>query len=294
MARLPYALIEVMMVVLFISALRFAWRSGGTRALLELLSAVPYGLLLEQGDITIFGSYAYSQLFFIKLGAVPVAIALAWALIITSCMYISDALRIPARVAPLTDAILAIILDLSFDAIAIRQGLWHWNIPLDSGYFGVPAGNFYAWLFVAFAFSAWTRFVRYRMRRRPGMSWIQLLVPIPAYLTLLIALVPYRVLKQLLFPADGAGLPLFLAALAAFLLIGGLPLLRRQRVLPRPWQMPLVPRSAMHIYFLAAGMFQGIFRQVPFLLVMSLVMLAVETWLTGYRRVALPRKRVAA
>ncbi len=161
MARLPYALIEIMMVVLFISALRFAWRSGGTRALLELLSAVPYGLLLEQGDITIFGSYAYSQLFFIKLGAVPVAIALAWALIITSCMYISDALGIPARVAPVTDATLAIILDLSFDAIAIRQGLWHWNIPLDAGYFGVPAGNFFAWLFVAFSFSAWTRLVRH-------------------------------------------------------------------------------------------------------------------------------------
>ncbi len=290
MARLPYALIEIMMVVLFISALRFAWRSGGTRALLELLSAVPYGLLLEQGDITIFGSYAYSQLFFIKLGAVPVAIALAWALIITSCMYISDALRIPARVAPVTDAILAIILDLSFDAIAIRQGLWHWDIPLNVGYFGVPAGNFFAWLFVAFSFSAWTRLVRHWLRGRPAMSWAQLLVPIPAYLTLLTPLVPY----VLLFPGPGAGFPVFWATLAVFVLIGGLPLLRRKRVLSRPWRMPLLPRLAMHAYFLAAGILQGIFRQVPFLLVMSLAMLAVETWLTGYRRVALPRKRVAA
>jgi len=294
MARLPYVLIEIMMVVLFIGALRFAWRSGGTRALLELLSAVAYGLMLEQGDIAIFGSYAYSQLFFVKLGAVPVAIAIAWALIITSCMYISDALGIPARVAPVTDATLAIILDLSFDAIAIRQGLWHWNIPLNAGYFGVPAGNFYAWLFVAFAFSAWTRFVRHRMRRHPSISWVQLLVPIPAYLTLLIGLVPYLLLKRLLFPADGAGFPLFLAALAAFLLIGGPPLWRRKRGLPRLWQMPLMPRLAMHAYFLAAGILQGIFRQVPFLLVMSLAMLAVETWVTAYRYVATPRKRIAA
>src|SRR5216684_3997971 len=121
MPRILFGLVEVVMVVLFVLSARFAYRSGGRQRLNELLSAVPFGLLLEQGDIKIFGSYAYNQGFFLKLGSVPLAIALA-----------------------------------------IRQGLWHWNIPLHAGFFGVPAGNYYGWLFVAFGFSAWTRWVRVR------------------------------------------------------------------------------------------------------------------------------------
>lgn len=289
MARLPYAVIEGMLLGLFILAIWFAWRSGGRRSLFELLSAVPYGLLLEQGDITIFGSYAYSQLFFVKIGAVPVAIALAWAMIITSCMYISDAYGIPAPIAPAADAFLAIILDLSFDAIAIRQGLWHWNIPLNAGYFGVPAGNFFAWLFVAFAFSAWTRLIRHWTRYRPAIAWGQLLVALPAYLTMAAVLIPY----VRFFPRPG-DFRVFVPTLLAFLLIGGRGLLRPAPVLPAIWQMPLLPRLAMHVYFLASGVLQGIFHQVPFLLFVSVAMLAIDIWISGHREVAIPRKRMAA
>src|SRR5256712_4687111 len=141
MPRLLFGLVEVVMLILFALSARFAYRSGGRQRLIELLSAVPFGLLLEQGDIKIFGSYAYSQGFFIKLGSVPVAIALAWAMIITSSMFMSDRLRIPQRLAPFADAVFAILLDLSLDAIAIRQGLWHWDIHLRAGLIGVPDGN---------------------------------------------------------------------------------------------------------------------------------------------------------
>src|SRR5213082_49481 len=177
MARVLFGLVEVVMLVLFALSARFAYRSGGRQRLIELLSAVPFGLLLEQGDIMIFGSYAYNQAFFLKIGLVPIAIALAWAMIIRSCMAISDAAGVPARLAPFSDALLAILLDLSFDTIAIRQGLWHWQIRLDQGFFGVPAGNYYAWLFVALGFSAWTRLIRRWARARPGLGWLQLIVP---------------------------------------------------------------------------------------------------------------------
>src|SRR5437870_2441969 len=134
MPRLLFGLVEVVMLILFALSARFAYRSGGRQRLIELLSAVPFGLLLEQGDIKIFGSYAYSQGFFIKLGSVPVAIALAWAMIITSSMFMSDRLRIPQRLAPFADAVFAILLDLSLDAIAIRQGRSRlprpWLMPL--------------------------------------------------------------------------------------------------------------------------------------------------------------------
>lgn len=290
--RLPFAALELIMLALFVAALRYAWRSGGWVRLLELVSAVPYAMLLEQGDITIFGSYVYSQGFFVTIGAVPIAIALAWALIISSCMYLSDSVRVPVRLAPFTDALLAIILDLSFDAIAIRQGLWHWNLRLDDGYFGVPAGNFYAWLFVAFGFSAWTRLVR----RLPGRktAWLQLLVGLPAYATLLLALVPYIALKVLFFPAPGAGFPLFLATLAVFTVAGGRSLLARRGRLVRPWRMPLLPRLAMHVYFVGAGLVLGIFWQSPFLLVGAAAMGALDLWLQSQSHPASTREQMAA
>jgi len=276
MPRLLFGLVEVVMLILFALSARFAYRSGGRQRLVELLSAVPFGLLLEQGDIKIFGSYAYSQGFFIKLGSVPVAIALAWAMIITSSMFMSDRLRIPPRAAPFADAVFAILLDLSLDAIAIRQGLWHWNIPLNAGFFGVPAGNYYGWLFVAFGFSAWTRWVRARAGARSSWSWLQLLVPVPAYLTLLLALVPFIVLQQWFFGGPTGGFPPLLVALALFSLVAGWSIRRGRGRLPRPWLMPLFPRLLIHGYFLSAGLLLGIFQQLPVLLAMSLSMVVLE------------------
>jgi hypothetical protein len=293
--RLPYAVIELAMVALFLVSLWDAGRKG-RRALLELLSAVPFGLLLEQGDIMIFGSYAYNQAFFLKIGLVPVAIALAWAMIIRSCMAISDAAGVPARLSPFSDALLAILLDLSFDTIAIRQGLWHWQIRLDQGFFGVPAGNYYAWLFVALGFSAWTRLGRRWSRTRPGLEWIQLLIPLPAYATLLAALVPFIALKGFFFPSPGGGFPVFIGALVLFLVLGGRPLWRGRRAVPPLLSLPLLPRLAMHAYALAAGALLGIFLRTPVLLAVSLAMLGLELWLAraGMRHAGEIRRRAIA
>jgi hypothetical protein len=281
--RLPYLAIEVAMVLLFVFS---AWDAGrkGRRALLELLSAVPFGLLLEQGDIMIFGSYAYNQAFFLKIGLVPVAIALAWAMIIRSCMAISDAAGVPARLAPFSDALLAIMLDLSFDTIAIRQGLWHWHIRLDQGFFGVPAGNFYAWLFVALGFSAWTRLCRRLSGGRPAIGWLQLAVPLPAYATLLAGLAPFIALEGAFFHQPGGGFPVFIVALALFAILAGPRLYQGRPAIPPPWRPPLLPRLALHAYALLAGALLGAFTRTPPLLAVSLAMLTLELWLTGASR----------
>jgi uncharacterized membrane protein len=284
--RVLFGLVEVVLLVLFALSARFAYRSRGRQGVLELVSAVPFGLLLEQGDIAIFGSYAYSPGFFLRVGAVPLAIALAWAMIVTSSMFMSDRLGIPARVAPFSDAAFALLLDLSLDAIAIRQGLWHWNIPLDAGFFGVPAGNYYGWLFVAFGFSFWTRWLRAQADRHLAVTWLQWFVAIPAYLTLLLALVPFIVLQQLFFGGPTGGFPPFLVTLALFTVVtvrsfrprGGRPL--------NWWRLPLLPRLLIHGYFITAGIVLGIFVRVPALLVVSLAMLAIELWLG--RRVTAP------
>jgi uncharacterized membrane protein len=284
--RLLFGLVELTLLVLFALSARFAYDNRGRQGLVELASAVPFGLLLEQGDIAIFGSYAYSPGFFLRVGAVPLAIALAWAMIVTSSMFMSDRLGIPARVAPFSDAVFAILLDLSLDAIAIRQGLWHWNIPLDSGFFGVPAGNYYGWLFVAFGFGFWTRRLRANASVKPAQGWLQWFVAVPAYLTLLLALVPFIVLQQLFFGGPTGGFPPLLVTLAvfAFVTVRSLRPSRGQRL--SWWRLPLLPRLLIHGYFIAAGIVLGIFVHVPALLLVSLAMLAIE--LSLGRRVTAP------
>src|SRR6202035_186392 len=165
----------------------------------------------------------------------------------------SDRLGIPPRLAPFADAVFAILLDLSLDAIAIRQGLWHWNIPLHAGFFG---------------FSAWTRWVRAHGRQGSAWLWLQWLVPVPAYLTLLVALVPFIVLQQRFFGGPTGGFPTFLLTLALFVVLSGYAIRRTKGRLPHPWVMPLLPRLMIHGYFLGAGLLLGIFQQLPVLLAM--------------------------
>lgn len=71
-----------------------------------------------------------------------------------------------------SDAALAVLLDISFDATAIRHNFWFWHgVKLDEAWFGVPAGNFFGWLLVSLCFAGLTRalsmlFARQVMRPR--------------------------------------------------------------------------------------------------------------------------------
>ncbi len=267
----PTLLVELATAGIFLLTGYHAARRG-RRALVELVSAALYGLLLEEGDILIFGSYFYSSDFILVIHQVPITIALAWAVIIYSCLHISDAYRLSPRLAPFADAIWAIALDFAFDAVAIRIGFWQWNIPLDAGYFGVPAGNFYAWLLVAFSFSAVTRW----QRAHGSIRW-QLAVPLVAYVGLFIGFVPYVLLKVAFFPAQGGGLPIFVALALAFTSVLVYAMWRHgwPRV-QRPDLWPLLARLTFHTYFLGAIFVYGLERETPMLLVVALAMLAFE------------------
>ena len=160
----------------------------GRLPFLELISAALFGLLLEEADQLITESYHYADAWILQLDRAPLVIGLTWALLIAGAMRITDALGVRRRWAPFVDSVLAIMLDLAFDAIAIRMGLWTWRgMGATDGWFGVPAGNFYAWLFVTWAFSFVSRWLRDAARTRPALEWIQLLVPIPAFVIFLVA-----------------------------------------------------------------------------------------------------------
>lgn len=325
---LLYALLQLGVVVTFaITAVR-AWRHSRAR-FLELVTAFLFGLLLEQGDIFLFGTYRYNPNW-VLLGDVPIAIALTWAMIIAGAMNITDALGIrdmgegssraadratvdekretssaksaAARArwlvrglpAPMSDAIWAIVLDLAIDAVAIRLGLWTWTIRADEGWFGVPWGNFFAWLFVAFWFSFFTRIVRARQSEGTVRGWSrQWLVPLQAFGGLIAALALFVAIE------NTAALPLiadtgqaynnnvwiiFAVTLAVFVGVMWRALSEKRTVRERADHWLLLVRFVIHLLFLAALVFTGMYLSAPALLAAALAMFAGELSLLWHWR----------
>ncbi len=278
-----YLLLEIGATALFVVAAWLAIRRGRL-PFLELVSAATFGLLLEQGNQIIFETYEYSTEFALAIDRAPVVIGLTWALIIAGAMRITDALGVSRRYAPVVDSVLAIMLDLAFDAVAIRMGLWTWrDIGPEQGWFGVPAGNFYAWLFVTLAFSLVSRWLRETSRDRPMLEWAQLLVPIPAFALLLIGLVPFTILQPMLEPGAGAGLGIFAIFLAAFVVLSAWAIWGPDRGRPDgaadaiiDLRLAFASRLAIHLVFLVALLWLGLATTEPILLVVALAFLAAE------------------
>ncbi|MEO8509661.1 MAG: carotenoid biosynthesis protein [Chloroflexota bacterium] len=299
-----YLALELGVAAFFVAAAWSALRRGRL-PFLELISAASFGLLLEEGDQLIFETYQYSPDFVLAIDRAPLLIGLTWALIIAGAMRITDALGVRRRYAPVVDSVLAISLDLAFDAVAIRLGLWTWrDISPTDGWFGVPAGNFYAWLFVTLAFSFLARWLRDASRSSPRLEWLQLLVPIPAFAILLAGLVPFSVLKPLVDSSPGGGLWLFGITLAIFVGVAGYAVVGPDRIEPDgqrtgmlDLRLAFATRITIHLVFLVALLWLGLATTAPMLLVVALAMLALELplgWLVNARRARAHRQAAAA
>ena len=282
-----YLLLEVSASLFFIGAALTASRRGRL-PFLELVSAATFGILLEEGDQLVFQTYHYSSDWILTLDRAPVVIGLTWALIIAGAMRLTDGLGVRRRYAPFVDAVLAISLDLGFDAIAIRIGLWTWHdIGPTQGWFGVPFGNFYSWLIVTLAFSSLTRWLRDAAARRRALEWLQLAVPLPAFVLLLAGIMPFAILRPIVDPAPGSGLLIFAAVFAAFLAVSawgiwgpdrGPPNGERSAILDL--RLALGTRVAIHGFFLSGLVLMGLALQLPVLLSVALLLLAAE-WPLG-------------
>ncbi|MGH2445099.1 MAG: carotenoid biosynthesis protein [Candidatus Limnocylindria bacterium] len=278
-----YLLLEIGAAGFFVLAAWLALQRGRL-PFLELISAALFGLLLEEGDQLIYETYHYSENWVLMIDRAPIVIGLTWALIIAGAMRITDALGVRRRWAPFVDSLLAIMLDLAFDAIAIRMGLWTWrDVGSTDGWFGVPAGNFYAWLFVTWGFSFFSRWLRDASARRPALEWLQLFVPIPAFGLLIASIVPFALITQVVDPSPGGGLVIFLLTLVVFVAAAARGVFGPDRASPDgaadailDIRLAFLTRAAIHLYFLGALFVLGLATELPALLVVSLAMLAAE------------------
>jgi Carotenoid biosynthesis protein len=296
----PFFLALELGAALFFALAAWLALRRGRMPFLELGSAAVFGLLLEEGDQLIFGTYEYAPGFVLAIDRAPLVIGLTWAVIIAGAMRITDALGVRRRWAPFVDSVLAIMLDLGFDAIAIRIGLWTWRdhatgTPLssDAAWFGVPAGNFYAWLFVTFGFSLLSRWLRDRTPRGSTMEWLQLLVPLPAFAILLLSLVPFVILQPLIDPTPGGGMLLFLLTFAVFLGAAAWGVWGPDRgradgesTAILDLRLAFLTRAAIHLFFTVALVVSGLAFGLPVLLLVAMLLLAAEVplaWLATAR-----------
>ena len=133
---------------------------GWLRALLAALIVIVLSYLVEALGVNTsfpFGAYHYTNLLFPSLpGAVPLAVAFAWILIVFGSYNLVKRSMPAGRGmgvrSALLGALLATLLDLAIEPVAAHVvQYWEWLAPGPPNYYGVPLANFVAWFVVAFA-----------------------------------------------------------------------------------------------------------------------------------------------
>jgi hypothetical protein len=187
---LSYTLFEILGLILLIlcAIYRIKKKDMPTISIImELVVILAFGLSLEIIAVQL-GRYAYPP-FNLMLFNVPLIIGIGWAVILFSTMWLTDSLKIPEWSRVFVDAFLALLIDLSMDAVAIRDiytfgttssGMWAWGIPLDAEWFGVPWYNFSGWWFIIASMSAALRLTRY-VSRKKNTTIAHIIYPIIAY-----------------------------------------------------------------------------------------------------------------
>jgi uncharacterized membrane protein len=241
-----------------------------------------YGVLLEYAAIETFHAYRYGHFLLMVGGIVPLCIGLSWGLIIYTAMETSDRFAIPWYLRPIIDATLALTIDLSMDAIAIRLGFWTWDV--DGAWFGVPLANFYAWFIVVAGFSLLLRIGK-RCALAGGRALLVDILVISVALPLsVLGLIPILQPYVALVSQGGiAWLSLGLLLGISTILSLGITLYTRRNQ-PLDFILLSVP-ICFHSFFFSALFWAGIGRQIPALIavaglvfIVSLVLHLSPSW----------------
>lgn len=264
-----FHLFELTLFLQLAVCLPHAWKHGKAN-LLRLFAGILFGVLLELATIRQLNAYEYGQ-FLVMVLDVPLGIGVSWGCIAYASMEFSDASSLPYFARPVLDALLALSIDLSLDAVAIRFGFWDWGEGLDYQYFGVPYANFWAWFWVIFSFSTGYRF--FARREELVRTWI---APLAALIVGLLGVLGTNALITFVIPWTFH--PFVVFGLLAIALAWILALRPRFYLQPVPALTFWVP-AITHLYIMLAGLISGILFNPPFLFVMGAAMILVSFYL---------------
>jgi len=236
-----------------------------------LIWAGLYGFVLEWLTIKQLHAYQYGQ-FAIMIDGAPLVIAVGWAVIISSSMAFSDHIQLSEPARPVLDALLALKIDLTFDTIAIRLGLWSWTgVGQDQQWFGVPWVNFAAWFIIVWSYSGFVRALRC-WQTDSVRSWLY--APFAAALSLLTLVASSELYRIMAGSIDNTAVSSVLLAVGSGLIV----LYHRPRLIyrGRPAQIITVVPAAIHTFAIVAGIGAGIFDRQPILALVGMIMLVLS------------------
>lgn len=292
-----FPLTELCMYFLFVGGLVYAVKQG-IRHVGYLLGGLLFGLILEYVNVISNMGYTYGN-FMLMLGSppfqIPLCIGIGWGIIMYTARIFSDKLGLPLWSAVALDALLAISIDLSMDAVAYRLHMWNWNWigtglnPLTADWFGVPYGNFFGWLLVVFFYSSTSRilervFLKQKRAKNVKLAVVPLLSVLLSQVFLYIMLV---YVDKFLHDQFGiTSLHRFITFLIVLMIIT-LSGLRRRK--PSEGAMPVISWLVplwFHLYFFAWLFLGGFYRENVWLVVASSLnmMLGVTFHLVGFSK----------
>lgn len=267
---------EILVSILFLLCFIHSQKTGLLQVL-ELIAGVLFGLLLEWTTLQQLQAYEYGQ-FTLMLGKVPVMIGVAWGVIIYSARLFSNATNLPEWGKPILNGLLALNIDLSMDAVAIRLGMWDWAIGFQKQYFGVPYANFWAWFWVVFSFT-----LSLQLFSQHRDSLIRWLAPVGAIAFGTLGVLTTNALIVFVIPHQWYRFTIALVLGAALFSV----LIMRPKVVKMPPRLVFWVLMGFHGYFLAAGLISGVILQPIFLLLMSILMAGIALLGHGKRRALL-------
>lgn len=255
---------EIIVSILFLLCFVQSQKTGLLQVL-ELIAGALFGLLLEWTTIQQLQAYEYGR-FTLMLGKVPVMVGVAWGVIIYSARLFSNATNLPEWGKPILNGFLALNIDLSMDAVAIRLGMWDWAIGFQKQYFGVPYANFWAWFWVVFSFTLALQLIS--QHRNSLIRW---LAPVGAIAFGTLGVFTTNALIVFVIPYQWYRFTIALVLGTALFSV----LIMRPKVVRTPPRLVFWVSMGFHGYFLVAGLISGVILQPLFLLLISILMAGI-------------------
>jgi hypothetical protein len=264
---------ELLPSILFLLCLWHAMRRGNSRAS-ELCFAVLFGVFLEWMTIQQLNAYQYGQ-FLVMIHGAPLWIGVGWAVIIYSGMVLLENWHMPNFARPFMVGFFALNLDIALDVVAIRQGFWHWTIPLNSQWHGVPWGNFWAWFIVVSSYSGLLYWLRSQGYPNANRWWLRGLYPLGAVLGSVVILGVTNTMFLSLLATDellsASGMLLLFMIGAVIIYVVRPEVKDSARLEPVMMAIPLVSHTGITMMGFAGGFYQA----APILAVIGFLMFAL-------------------
>lgn len=268
-----YLIFEILGIIFLIICGYFRIKKadmGVIRVIMELFGILIFGLLLELLAVSI-GLYNYPASFAMMVFNVPIIIGIGWSVILFTGMWVSDTLEMPEWSKVFFDAFWAILIDLSMDAIAIRDGMWLWKINFTEEWYGVPWFNFSAWWFIAISISSAIRICR-KLAKRFDNRIINTIYPLIASILGIGILVITSGITRLNINM----LVLIIQIIISLLVISWkLRGIKNPISMKKDFPVYLIPLG-FHLGFLLLGFLMGFFEGVYAILWMSLLTLIIQ------------------